>query len=157
MASDMEMRTKQSCVIEFLHADKIAAIDTPLAECLQRPNRDVSTVRRGAVRFSSGDSDVSTVRRGAVRFSSSDSDVRDRPRSGRPCTALSPRNEDRLDQLIRANRRVATRELRTELNVGCSALQTMLATLEYRKLCAAYAHIEHKAHRMQVCQDLLNH
>jgi hypothetical protein len=30
--------------------------------------------------------------------------VRDRPRSGQPCTAVSSRNEERLDQKIRANR-----------------------------------------------------
>jgi hypothetical protein len=47
--------------------------------------------------------DVSTVRRWVVRFGSGDSDVRDRPRSGRPCTAVSPRNAEQLDQLIRAD------------------------------------------------------
>jgi hypothetical protein len=36
-------------------------------------------------------------------------------RSGRPCTDVAPRNEERRDQLIRANRRIATRELCTEL------------------------------------------
>ena len=28
--------------------------------------------------------------------------------SGRPCTAVTPRNEERLDQQIRANRRITT-------------------------------------------------
>ena len=44
--------------------------------------------------------DVSTVRRWVARFSSGDSDVQDKPRSGRPCTAVTPRNEECLDQLI---------------------------------------------------------
>jgi transposase len=66
--------------------------------------------------------DVSTVRRWVVRLSSDDSDVKDKPRSGRPCTAVTPRNEERLEQLIRPNRRITTGELRTELNIGCNAL-----------------------------------
>jgi transposase len=53
-----------------------------------------------------------------VLFSSGDSDMRDRPRSGQPCTAVSSQNEERFDQIIRANRRITTRELCTELNVG---------------------------------------
>jgi hypothetical protein len=51
-----------------------------------------------------------------VRNISGDSDVRDRPRSGQPCIAVSSRNEERLDKLIRANPRITTRELCTELN-----------------------------------------
>ncbi|KAJ4444840.1 hypothetical protein ANN_06637 [Periplaneta americana] len=52
------------------------------------------------------------------------------------CTAVTPRNEERLDQLLRKNRQIATRDLSTELNVGFNALETMLATLGYRKVCA---------------------
>jgi hypothetical protein len=66
-----------------------------------------------------------------ARFSSDDSDVKDQPRSRRPCTVVTPRNEDRLDQLIHANRRITTRDLCTELNIGFNALETMVATLEY--------------------------
>jgi hypothetical protein len=68
-----------------------------------------------------------------ARFSSGDSDEKGKPRSGRPCTAVTPRNEEHLDQLIRANRRITTRELCTELNIGFSALETMVARLKYRK------------------------
>jgi hypothetical protein len=41
--------------------------------------------------------------------------VKDKPRSGRPCTVITPRNEEHLNQLIRANRRITTRKLPTEL------------------------------------------
>jgi len=47
--------------------------------------------------------DFSTVRRLVARFSSGDSDVKDKPRSGRPCTAVTPRYEERLDQRNRRN------------------------------------------------------
>jgi len=100
MASDMEVRMKQRCVIEFLHAEKIAPNDI---------HRRLLNV------YGDQTVDVSTVRRWVARFSSGDSDVKDKPRSGRPCTAVTPRNEERLDQLIRVNRRITTRELCTEL------------------------------------------
>jgi len=72
------------------------------------------------------------------RFSSGDSDVKDKPRAGRLCTAVTPRNEERLNQLIRANRRIRTRELCTELNIGFNALATMVASLKFRKVCARW-------------------
>jgi hypothetical protein len=105
--------------------------------------------------------DVGTVRRLVVLFGSGDSDVRDRPHFGQPCTAVSPRNAEHLDQLVRTNRRITTREPCTELNVGFNALETMLATLEYREVCARWVPWkltqERKDHRIQVSQDLLNH
>jgi len=104
--------------------------------------------------------DVSTVRRWVARFSSGDSDLKDKPRSGRPCTAVTPRNEERLDQFIRANRRIKPRELCTELYIGFNALEMMVVTLKYRKVCTRWVPQmltkEHEEHCMQVCQDLLN-
>ena len=145
MASDMEVRMKQRCVTEFLHAKKIAPNDFH---------------RRLLNAYGNQTVDVSTVRRWVARSSSGDSDVKDKPRSGRPCTAVTPRNEERLDQLTRANRRITTRELCTELNIGFNALETMVATLEYRKVCARWVPRmltqEYKEHHMQVCQDPLN-
>ena len=89
--SDMEVRMKQRCVTEFLHAEKIAPNNI---------NRRLLNV------YGDRTVDVSTVGRWVTRFSSVDSDVNDKPRSGRPCTAVTPRNEVCLDQLIRANRRI---------------------------------------------------
>ena len=46
------------------------------------------------------------------------------------------------------------------VNIGCNALETMVAMLEYRKVCARWVPRmftrEHKEQRMQVCQELLN-
>ena len=95
-----------------------------------------------------------------ARFSIGDSDMKDKPRSGRPCTAVTPQNEECLDQLIRANRRITNRKLCTEMNIGCNALETMVAALEYCKVGARWVPRmltqEHKEHLMQVSQDLLN-
>ena len=82
MTSDMEVLMKQRCVIEFLHAEKIEPSDI---------HRHLLNV------YGDQTVDVSTVRRWVARFSSGDSDVKDKPRSGRPCTAVTPRNEERLD------------------------------------------------------------
>jgi len=97
MASNMEVRMKQRCVIEFLHAEKTAPSD----------------IHRGLLNvYGDQTVDVSTVRWWVARFSSGDSGVKDKPRFGQPRTAVTPRNQERLDQLIRANRRITTRELR---------------------------------------------
>jgi len=139
----MEVCLKQRCVIEFLHVEKITPNDI---------HRRLLNV------YGDQTVDVSTVRRWVERFSSGESDVKDKPPSGRPCTAVTPRNEERLDQLIRANRQITTRELCTELNIGFNALETVVATLEYRKVCARLVPRmltqEHKEHGTQVCQDL---
>ena len=98
MASDMEVCMKQRCVIEFLHVEKNAPNDI---------HRRLLNV------YGDQTVDVSTVRQWVTRFSSGDSDVKDKPRSGRPCTAVTPRNEECLKQLICTNRRITTRELCT--------------------------------------------
>ena len=82
MATDMEVRMKQRYVIEFLLAEKIAPNDI---------HRRLLNV------YGDQTVDVITVRRWMARFSSGDSDVKDKPRSGWPCTAVTPRNEERLD------------------------------------------------------------
>jgi transposase len=114
ITSAMEVRMKQICVIEVLHAGNIAPNDI---------HRRLLNV------YGDQTVDVSTVRRCVARFSSGDSDVKDKPRSGRPCTAVTPQNEERLDQLIRANRLITARELCTELNIGVSALETMVLSV----------------------------
>ena len=78
----MEVRMKQRSVTEFLHAEKIAPNDI---------HRRLLNV------YGDQTVDVSTVRRWVARFSSGDSDVKYKPRSGRPCTAVTPRNEERLN------------------------------------------------------------
>ena len=123
MESDMEVRMKQRCVSEFLQAEKIAPNDI---------HRRLLNV------YGDHTVDVSTVRWWVACFSSGNSDTKDKPRSGRPRTAVTPRNEESLDQLIHANWRIATRELCPELNIDFNALEMMVATLEYSKVCARW-------------------
>ena len=123
MACDMEVCMKQRCVIEFLHAEKIAPSD------IHWHLLDV---------YGDHTVDISTVRWWVAHFSSGDSDVKEKPCSEWPCTAVTPWNEECLDQLICANRQIMTRELCTELNIGLSALEMMVATLEYCIVCARW-------------------
>ena len=60
MASDMEVRMKQRCVIEFLHAEKIAHNDIHrgMLNVYGDKTVDVSAVRWWVACFSSGDGDV---------------------------------------------------------------------------------------------------
>jgi len=145
MASATEVRMKQRCVIEFLHVEKIAPHD--IHQCLLNVYGDQTV-------------DVSTVRRWVARFSTGDSNVTDKPHSGWPWTAVTPQNEERLDQLIHANRQIMARVLRTELNISFNAMETMVATLEYCKGCSRRVPQmltqEHKEHHMQICQYLVN-
>jgi hypothetical protein len=69
---------------------------------------------------------VSTMGQWVVCFCSGDSDVKYKPHSGRPCTAVTPRNEVRLGQPTRANWLITTWELCTELNIGFKVLETMV-------------------------------
>jgi hypothetical protein len=104
--------------------------------------------------------DVSMVWWWTERLSSGDSDVTDRPRSRRPCIAVSSKNEERLNQLIYANQSITTREIYMELNVRFSALGTMLTMSEYHIVFAIWVPRmltqECKDRWMQVCQDLLD-
>ena len=141
----MYVRQKQRCVIEFLHAEEIEPIN----------------IHRRLVNVYGADAvDVSTVRRWVRRFQSGDRDVSDKARSGRPCTSTTPENEARLDQLIRANRRITVNEMRAELDVGVSALETMLSSLGYSKVCARWVPRmltqDQKDRQRDACQDLLD-
>ena len=107
-----DVRPKRRCVIEFLHAEfEPVAIHRRLVNVYGPEAVDVSTVKRRGRRFRRGDRDVS-----------------DKQRSGRPCTATIPESEERLDELIHANRRITVNEMRAKLDVGVSPLDTTLST-----------------------------
>ena len=92
MASDIEVRMKEKCVIEFLTAEQIVPIDI---------HRHLLKV------YGDNTVDVSTVIRWVVRFNSGESEVHDKPRHGRPCSAATPHNEQRL---IRTDQQITTRD-----------------------------------------------
>ena len=70
-----------------------------------------------------------------MHFSTGNSEEKDKTHSRRPHTDLTPQNEECLDQLICTNQQILTRVLCTELNIDFSVLETMVAMLEYQKVC----------------------
>ena len=141
MAPHMQVPSKRG-VTEFLHAEKMASID--IHQCLLNADGDQTV-------------DVSTVRKCVVHFSSGDTNMKYKPCSGQPCTAVTPWNEECLDQLIHTNWQIITGELCSELNICFSALDMMVATLEYHKVCTKWVSwMPTQEHCMQVCRNLLN-
>ena len=122
MASDMEVHLKQTCVNEFPHAERMSPTDThSYWQCLWRPSSRCE--HRGAVGFSSGDN---------VR--------KDKPCSGGPCTAVSPWNEERLDQIICVNWWFTIRELYMKLKIIFTSLEIMVEALEYSRSYIRWSH-----------------
>ena len=118
MASDVEVHIKQKSVTEFLYAENSAP--TGILWLLNV--------------FGDQTVGVSSVRLWVVCFSSGDSDVKDNPHSRWSHAAVTPRNEEHLNQHIHAKWKIMTRELCMELDIGFSALEMMVAMLEYHSL-----------------------
>ena len=60
------------------------------------------------------------------------------PRSWRPRTASMEHNKERVDELIRGDRHVNVDDIAAKLAVGHSAVQEMIQSLGYRKVCARW-------------------
>ena len=57
--------------------------------------------------------------------------MKDKLYSRQLCTAVTPQNEEHLNQVFHMNQRITGRELCTELNISFKALEMMVAMLEY--------------------------
>ena len=89
--ADNGMSFRQRAVIEFLVKEEI-----PAAEIHQRLQRAYGSVCMGA----------SSVRRWVKHFKDGNTSIQDEPRSGRPRTASTERNKERVDEIIQDDRRV---------------------------------------------------
>jgi transposase len=54
---------------------------------------------------------ASSVRRWVKHFKDGNVDIADQPRCGRPRTAATERNKQKVDELIREDRRITVREI----------------------------------------------
>jgi transposase len=75
---------------------------------------------------------VSRVRRWVKHFKDGNTDIADQPRCGRRRTAAAERNKQKVDELIRQDRRITDREIAVQLGVGHHAVQEIMGILEYR-------------------------
>jgi plasmid stabilization system protein ParE len=78
---------------------------------------------------------VSNVRRWVKHFKDGNTDIADQPRCGRQRTAATELNKQKVDEIIREDRRITFREIAAQLGVGHHAVLEMMEILGYRKLC----------------------
>jgi len=101
-----DVRFKQRAVIEFLTAEQVPPIE--IHRRLQAVYGDQCV-------------DVSTVRRWVRRFKDGklgQADLSDKTRNGRPVTASDQLRQDRVEELIRGNRRIKQKETAIALGIS---------------------------------------
>jgi transposase len=81
---------------------------------------------------------ASSVRRWVNHFKDGNSDIADQPRCGRQRTAATERNKQKVDELIRQDRRITVREIAAQLEVGHRKVQEMMEILGYREVCSRW-------------------
>jgi len=128
MTAISEHGRKQRAVIEFLfmEGESAANIHRRLVNVYGEDSLDVSTVRRW-IRRIKGDYE----RKGQC-------DLNDKPRSGRPASAVNEESMKKADLIIKANRRVTIDELCENLGISHGSACNVVEALGYRKVCAKW-------------------
>jgi len=142
--ADNDMSFRQHAVIEFLVKEEI-----PAAEIHQRIQRAYGSVCMGA----------SSVRRLVKHFKNGNTSIQDQPQSGHPQTASTERNKERVDEIIQDNRRVTVDTIARTLGLWHNAVQEMIESSGYRKVCARWVPRllteDHKGQRKAITSELL--
>ena len=113
----------QHAVIEFLVKEEI-----PTADIHQRLQCVYGDVCMGA----------SSVRQWVKHFKDGNMSIQDQPRSGRPQTASTEPNKKRVDEIIKEDRGVTLDAIAEKLGIGHSAVQEIIGSLGYWKICARW-------------------
>ena len=144
MAACTDDGFKQKAVTEFLTIEGVGA-----KEIIDRLR---NFYKESALSYTS-------VRRWVVQFKSGSSDISDKPRSGRPKTAVTPENKRRIDEMICGDRRVTVRDIVDEIGTGHNAVQEIINELGYSKVCAHWVPRmltdELRQSRREVCTQML--
>jgi len=119
--ADNNVSFHQRAVIEFLVKDEISAAN--IHHRLQRMYRDLCM-------------GVCSVGQCVKHFKDGNTSIQDQSRSGHPRTASTEPNKKRVDEIIKEERHVTLDETATKLGVGHNAVQEMIGSLDYRKICA---------------------
>ena len=87
--------------------------------------------------------------------------MEDDERSGRPSTSTDDDHVDKINRLVRENRRLTVRELAEEGNISVgSCYEILTEKLRMHRVAAKFVPRlitdDLKAHRVQVCQELLD-
>jgi len=121
--ADNDMSFHQRAVIEFLVKEEILA-----EEIHQRLQHAYGNVCMGA----------SSVRRWVKHLKNGNMSIQDQPWSGRPRTASTERNKERVDEIIQDDRHVTVDTIARTLGMGHNAVHEMIESLGYRKVCARW-------------------
>ncbi|PNF34140.1 hypothetical protein B7P43_G01150 [Cryptotermes secundus] len=142
--ADNDMSFRQRAIIEFLVKEEI-----PAAEIHQRLQRAYGSVCMGA----------NCVRRWVKHFKDGNTSIENEPRSGRPRRASTESNKKRVDEIIQDDRRVTLNTIARKLGIGHSAVEEMIESLGYRKVCARWVPLllteDHKGQRKAITPELL--
>ena len=147
MASVSDTRYRQRAVIEFLVAEKesVGNIHKRLCAVYGSCAVDRSTVGRWVQRVKAS--------------GSGETELQDRPRSGRPATAISPDMLQCADDVIHADRPITSRQLAVQLSVSNGSAMEIIDALGYSKVCARWVPRrltpEHRRQRKAICSELL--
>ncbi|KAL4092295.1 hypothetical protein QTP88_026820 [Uroleucon formosanum] len=138
---------KQRAVIEFLVAENVKPVDIH---------------RRLLAVYGNQTLDVSSVRRLALRVKGSEvgkAIIADQDRSGRPVTVTDEAHKQKVDDLVKGNRRIKQSEIAIALGISKERVQHILCELEYRKICARWVPKmlteEMKQNRVEICRQFL--
>jgi transposase len=99
---------------------------------------------------------ASSVRTWVKHSKDGNTDIADQLRCGRPRTAATERNKQKVDELIRQDRRITAREIAAQLGVGHHAVQEMMEILGYQKVCSRWV-LRLLNRRRRNGWDLLSH
>ena len=133
--ADNDVSFRQHAIIEFLVKEEI-----PAADIHNRLQCVYGNVCMGA----------SSVRLQVKHFKYGNTSIQDQPRSGRPRTASTEPNKKRVDEIIKEDRHVTRDKIATKLGKGHNAVQEMIGSLGYQKICAHWVpHLLTEDHKIQ--------
>ena len=149
MTSSLDVRQKQRAVIEFLvsEGEPPKQIFERLVNVYGDASLAYSTVKKWVSRIKHEEDDPSL------------SSLQDRPRSGRPSSAVNPGNNDKVEKLIRDDLRITIDDIAERVGVSHGSAVNIVNELGFAKVCARWVPRQlldfHKQARFEACSELI--
>ena len=149
MTSSLDVRQKQRAVIEFLvlEGEPPKQIFERLVNVYGDASLAYSTVKKWVSRIKHEEDDPSL------------SSLQDRPRSGRPSSAVNPGNNDKVEKLIRDDCRITIDDIAERVGISHGSAVNIVNELGFAKVCARWVPRQlldfHKQARFEACSELI--
>jgi transposase len=123
--------------VPIMHCEKMAVTEMSFRQCavieflLKEGNSAAVIYERLRCVYGDVCMGTSSVRRWMKHFKDGNTDIADQPRCSQQRTAATELNEQKVDELIRQDRRITFREIAAQLGMGHQAVQEILG---YRKV-----------------------